>query len=88
MSKKRVRMAPGIRKDDLIKRALELAKEVGYLKVTCISLAEACGCSTALVFKYYGTMTQLRRDILRHAIKTKCQDVINQGVAMKDIINK
>ncbi len=71
------------------KQILEAAVRVasspgGWSKLTRETVARAAGCSDALVSVHFGTMTVLRRDIMRHAIRARCLPIIAQGVAAGD----
>jgi AcrR family transcriptional regulator len=77
-------MEPKEREAELIKAALAHATVVGYTNVTRKSLADYAKCSEALVSARFGTMKQLRRAIMRHAIMEGNLRVIAQGLAVRD----
>jgi len=64
--------------------ALNASKRIGYQKVTRHDIALEAGVSDNLVSNYWGTMTQLRRDIMRHAVRTEVLEVIAQGLVAGD----
>lgn len=84
MPSSKLRAVPELRKDHILNAALELAINVGYKAVTRDTIAEKAGVSPALVSMHFGTMTQLRADLMRRAVKTKNLRVIAQGLANRD----
>jgi len=72
------------RKTLLIRAALALAKAHGYKCVTREQIAQKCDVSPALVSYHMGTMTEMRRTLIRHAISEKVLRVIGQAVAAGD----
>ena len=57
---------------------------MGYTKVTRDAVADAAGVSMGLVSRYFGTMKNLRRDIIRYAIRNDIAEIIAQGLANGD----
>lgn len=82
MSKKRKN--PEARKDEILVAAVELAKEVGYNKMIRDDIAIKAGVSTGLVTHYFETMIQLRRDVMRYAVRNNIPKIIAQGIANQD----
>ncbi|MEG1884863.1 MAG: TetR/AcrR family transcriptional regulator [Alistipes sp.] len=82
ITKKRVN--PELRKDHVLNVALALSEVEGYSKVTRLQVADAAGVSTGTVSKHFGTMDQLRNDVVRRAVKTKNLKVIAQAIAAGD----
>lgn len=82
VSKSRVPAA--MRKEHILGVAIELAIRDGYNKITRDGIAEAAGVSMGLVTKYFGTMIQLKRDVIRAAIKQEIPEIIAQGLANGD----
>lgn len=78
------RMAPADRKASILDAALTAAKKHGYNNFRLTHVAEIAECSTALVMIYYKTMTQVRRDVMRAAIRGEVLPVIAVGIALKD----
>lgn len=68
----------------ILTSALTLSTEHGYQNVTRDQIAERAGVSSSLVPHYMGTMTELRRKIMREAVRTGCLAVIAQGLALRD----
>lgn len=78
------RKAPDLRRDEIVLGALPLAAEHGYAKITRDQIGEAVGISGQAVMYHFKTMAQLRRTIMRAAVRTECLPVIAQGLTAKD----
>ena len=78
------RLKPKDRKALVMDAALRVARVQGYQRVTRHDVAVEAGVSDALVSNYWGTMTQLKRAIMRHAVKNEDLDIIAQGLAVRD----
>jgi AcrR family transcriptional regulator len=73
-----------LRKNNILAAALDVSIKDGYNKVTGTSVAEAAGVSVGLVFKYFGTMKQLRNAIMKAAIQQEILEIIAQGLVTGD----
>ncbi|MBV8060730.1 MAG: helix-turn-helix transcriptional regulator [Alphaproteobacteria bacterium] len=71
-------------RESILAHALALSHEVGYEVVTRNAIAERAGCSGPLISMYFGGMRNLRKAIMREAIKHEDLAVIAQGLAAKD----
>ena len=80
----RERLTREARKEQLMSAALTQAVKLGYQRVTLCAVAEAAGVATSLVTYYFNTMTQLRRAIMRTAVKREILEIIAQGLANGD----
>jgi DNA-binding transcriptional regulator YbjK len=78
------RANPALRKDYILAVAVDMAKAVGYHKLTRDAVAEKAGVSMGLVTRYFGTMKRLRRDVMRRAIKEGIPEIVAQGLANSD----
>ena len=80
------RLDPQVRTDQLTVVALSLAEKSkgGYRSVSRSDIAEAAGVAPSLVSARLGTMDNVRRAIMRHAIKTENIRVLAQGLAVGD----
>lgn len=79
------RVHPLLRKDHILNVAIELAQQPGgYNNLTRDAIAEHAGVSMGLINNYFGTMIQLRRAIMRAAIKREIPEIIAQGIAIND----
>lgn len=72
------------RLSQILAAALKAAAKHGYQRITREAIARAAGVSEALVTHYMGTMPELRRAVMREAIRTECLPVVAQGVASRD----
>jgi AcrR family transcriptional regulator len=68
----------------ILAAALKLARRVGYQRMTREAIADAASVSPGLVTHHMGTMEQLRRDVMREAVRTACLPVIAQGLVARD----
>ena len=73
-----------MRKDQILNVAICLSKTHGYHKITREAIAHHADVSASLVSRYFNTMNQLRRTIIRAAIKQKIPEIIAQGIANRD----
>ena len=78
------RLRPEVRHDQILTAALKLAARTHYSRITRDGIAEKAKCSTGLVTKYFTTMPQLRRAVMRAAVVRGVVPVIAQGIAAKD----
>lgn len=79
ITKKRV--DPELRKDHILNAAIEVAKNTPFNKMSRIQVAEEAGVSEGLVSKHFGTMEQLRGDVVRRAIKNEVLVIIAHAIA-------
>ncbi len=82
VSKRRV--PAEMRKEHILAVAVDQAKKMGYHKITRDAVADAAGVSFGSVNRYFGTMTQLRGDVMRSAIKQGIAEIVAQGLANGD----
>lgn len=78
------RLKPTDRKQQILAAALVIAKRAGYAHVTREAIAVEAECAPALVSNYFGTMTSMRRDIMRAAIRERVLTIVAQGLAAGD----
>jgi len=79
-----MRQDPKDRREEILQAAIRMAEHYGYRSVTRADIAGAAKCSEALVTHYFSTMTQMRRQIMRAAIKRSNFQIVGQGLAMAD----
>lgn len=72
------------RLSQILSAALKAAAKQGYQRITRETIARAAGVSEALVTYHLGTMPELRRAVMREAIRTECLPVVAQGVTSRD----
>ena len=80
----KLRVDPALRKDHILNAAIVVATKKGYNKVTRDDVAEAAGVSMGLITHYFTNMNQLRRDIMRAAVKRDIPAIVAQGLTNKD----
>ncbi len=76
----RQRLAPKVRTEQLLDIAIDQARKLGYKNVTALTVAQAAGVSASLCTYYFSTMSQLRRSIMRAAVKREVLPIIAQGI--------
>ena len=64
--------------------AVDLARDIGYSKITRDQIAQAAGISPALVSDYLGTMPKPRRDVVRRAVVREVLEIVAQAMASRD----
>ena len=83
MTKKRLQ--PDDRKDQILKAAIKVAaRPGGWGRLTRDAVAKEAGCAEGLPSKYFGTMVNFKRAIMRSAIHDWNLSVIAQGLAAGD----
>ena len=78
------RMKPKDRKAHLLAAAVDAADKYGYHKFNRDHIAEFSGTSSTLITAYYNTVTQLKRAVMRSAIKTERLKIIAEGIVTGD----
>jgi DNA-binding transcriptional regulator YbjK len=78
------RLDPKERREQIMQAAIEAAKQHGIQNMQRDQIADIAKCGESTINKYYNTMTQLRRDVMRRAIKDEVYEVIAQGLMYKD----
>lgn len=70
----------------VLEAAVELAKGVGYQWITRDQVAEAAGVASGSVNGAYGSMVELKRAVLRHAVEHEIVEIVAQGLADGHVI--
>lgn len=83
---KNKRLPPKARGQILLEVALRQAKIHGLARVTREQIATAADVSPALVSARLGTMVNLRRSVMRHAVAEGELKVIAEGLVTRDPI--
>lgn len=78
------RLPPTERSAQLLDVALALAERHGLANIRRDQIAEAAGVSQGLVTERLGTMIEMRRAVMRAAVKRECLAVIAEGLATRD----
>jgi len=80
------RLPPDDRKYQILTAALVVAaRPGGWSKLTRDAVAREAQCADGLVSKYFGTMTQMRRTVMRSAVLTENLAIVAQGLATGDV---
>lgn len=78
-------MAPAARKDHILSVACRLASAgTTYDRLTRDQIGAASGVSGSAVQYHFGTMANLRRDVMRYAVARGLAAVVAQGLAARD----
>ena len=72
------RLKPKARRAQILDTALKLASETHYLKVTQSQIADELSISASLVLSYFGTMDNLRYNIITLASETENRQILAQ----------
>lgn len=80
----RNRLAPDKRKEAIMQAALLCAQDIGYMRMTREQIAERANVSTGLVSHCLGTMPNLRRAVMRRAIRQCIARIVADGIAHRD----
>ena len=75
-------------KTEMTTAALKLAEKIGFENLTRDNIAEACGVSPALINFRFGTMTDMRRSILRAAVKSESLKIVAYAIATHHPVSK
>jgi AcrR family transcriptional regulator len=78
------RLAPEVRKEAILAVALERARSIGLNNLRRDDIAAHAGVANGLVSRYFSTMTQLRRAVVRAAIRQEVLPVLAQALASRD----
>lgn len=71
------------RSEHVFKCAVKLMERHGYDRVSRELIAESAACSPALVNVYFGTMSKLRSEVLRHAVRESNLTLLAQGIVSR-----
>lgn len=78
------RLDPKVRKDEILAVAVQRAKALGINGLRRDDIAEHAGVANGLVTRYFNTMTQLKRAVIRFAVHNEILPLIAQGLATRD----
>ena len=73
-----------MRQEQILNAAVDLAKEGNYQTVTRKALSDSIGCTEPLISYYFGSMDNLRSEILKYAVECEVYEIIVQGMIAKD----
>jgi len=78
------RLAPEVRKDEILAVAVRLAKDEGFNSLRRDAIAKAAGVAQGLVTRYFNTMPQLKRAVMRYAVHFEVLPIVAEGLAIRD----
>ncbi len=78
------KMAAADREAQILAAAVKVAARSGFNKFTLREVAEEAQVTVKLPGHYFGTMTNLRRKVMREAVRGRVLPVIAQGIALRD----
>lgn len=81
---KQIKLEARERIAQILRAALEIAPTVGYNRITRDDIAKRANIPPTLITYHMGTMVELRRQIMREAVRAECLPVIAQGLAVRD----
>jgi AcrR family transcriptional regulator len=84
----RERKEPAERKQELLEVAIHLAKEVGYSHITRNEVARRAGVAYGLVTLYFKTIENLKRLVVKEAIKREIVQILAQALARKETLTR
>lgn len=70
--------------EHLVDVALKIAETKGWQAMTREAIAKRAECSTGIVSLRFKTMENMRRTVMRAAVKREVLAVVAQGLTMKD----
>lgn len=79
-----IRMTPTDRKAAILSAAMVAAGKLGFGNIRQKDIADAAECGHGTVTLYWRTMGQMRRAIMREAIKTHNVKIVAQGLGIND----
>ena len=78
------RLTRAKRKQQIMAAAMQVATRIGYKDIKRSDVAKAAEVTNSLVSRYWVTMPQLQRAIMRNAVSTQQLAIIAQGLAARD----
>lgn len=79
-----MRLDPEDRRKQMLDAATLIAVNSHYTTVTREAIASAVGCTKPLITHYFGSMENLRRNILIRAIESENFTILQQAIINKD----
>lgn len=73
-----------VRREQILTAAVAVAIKNGYVNFKRSDVAAEAGVSTGSINKHYGTMSQLRRAVMRNAVLNECLQIIAEGLVVQD----
>lgn len=82
--KMRERKEPAERKQEILEVAIKLAKDIGYSHLTRNEVARQANVAYGLVTAYFKNIDNLKRSVIKEAIKQEIIQIIAQALAHKE----
>lgn len=76
------------KKNEILTIAISLSIKVGYTSITRAAIAREAKISDGLVNRYFGTMTKLKKVVIKTAIEKQIPEIILQGFLLGDPLIK
>ena len=86
MTNKQPRVNGADRKAKILQVAINLSVEIGYMNISCRAIADRAGIAHPLIFYYFKTLSNLKKIIMKTAIKEEILVIILQGLSTGDPI--
>lgn len=83
MNSNQYRLKPDARRQHILAVAVDLAQQDSFEWLTRAAVAEAAGVSPGLVSAYFSPFAELKREVLREAVRTKNIVILAQGMAVR-----
>lgn len=74
-------LPPDARRAQILAAAIEEAKAEGYQWITRDRVAARAGLSNGMVNRHFSTMVQLKRAVMREAVRLEILPLVAQGLA-------
>lgn len=68
-------------KTAILTAAVAVAEREGFGRMTRAAIADQAQCGDSTVSYFFSTMTQLRRDVMRHAVQNAVLKIVAEGLA-------
>ena len=78
------RLKAAVRREQILKAAVAVAERDGLYRMTREQVALKAKVAAGLVNWYFGTMQQLRRAVMHHAVNHEILRIVAHGVINKD----
>jgi len=79
-----IRKDPKVRKEEVLNAAIKVAKNTPYTQMTRLQVSEMAECAEGTINRYYGTMNQLRKAVMRRAVRDGIVNIVSLGLALHD----
>lgn len=78
------RKKPDVRKGEIIEAGLKLAEEIGVMNINRTNVGKRADVAAPTISYHFGTADQMRRAVMRHALKVKNLKVLADVIVAKD----